>query len=239
MIFHDAPSFRIYFGNAKDKLSPSEYLNLPENKNILELEPYKNIKKFLNLDSLIFLHQVHGSDGQIISVEQMQAMQPFKIDGDYLITADKHLGIGVMAADCLPIVFYDSQHNVAAIAHAGWRSSVQEIALKVLADMKDQFKTDTHAIKIFFGPSAKICCYEVKQDFLQHLDACEYTQEVIQQRNGAIFFNLPRFNQLQLMGAGIKKDAFRLDYNICTMCDDAFYSGRQGAGRQMTVISLK
>lgn len=60
-----------------------------------------------------------------------------------------------MAADCLPIVFYDAQNNAVGIAHAGWRSSVQKIGLKVLEHMQTQFKTDLHNIKIFLAPQLK------------------------------------------------------------------------------------
>ena len=240
MIFHDAPSFRIYFGNARDKLFPAEYLNMSSNQNILEIEPYKNIKKLLNLDELMFLSQVHGNQGLVISTEQAQQMQPFKTDGDFFITPDKHLGIGVMTGDCLPIIFYDTQKNVVAIVHAGWRGSVQEVAVKALESMQVTFGTNAQNVKVLFGPSAKSCCYKVGDDFSQYLEAFEYAEEVLLQLNGTQFFDLPRFNRLQLKNAGIKTDAFQLDYNICTICDDTFCSSRrQDEQRQMTVVSLK
>lgn len=71
MIFHDAPAFRIYFGNAKDKLFPNEYLYLPHDIDLLDIEPYKNIQKLLNLDALMFLHQVHENNGICISASQL------------------------------------------------------------------------------------------------------------------------------------------------------------------------
>ncbi len=67
-------------------------------------------------------------------------------------------------------------------------------------------------------------------------------KKVLHRQNGKLFFDLPGFNQLFLEAAKIKKNAFCFDYNICTICDNKFFSyRRQGkqAGRQMTVIRLK
>ncbi len=240
MLVHNNPLFSIYFGNAQDELDPDEYLHYPPGIRLLELDPYKKLKKFLHLDRLTFLHQVHSDQGVIIRSESL--LEPFKQDGDYLMTQQKHYGIGVMAADCLPIVFYDSMRHVAAIAHAGWKGSVKRIAPKVIEEMQQQFGTNIEQLRIFFGPSARGCCYEVDESFLKHLEPFSFGQQALRKEGRGLTFDLPLFNRLQLEDMGVAKEAFRLDYNFCTMCDPSYCSCRrkgQKERRQMTVVSLK
>ncbi len=242
MLFHDAPSFRIYFGTARDKLMPQQYQHYGPDIKLLEIKPYSRIKKLLGLQSLMFLKQVHGNQGYVISREEVAPIIPFQHEGDFLITADTHSGLGIMTADCLPIVFYDTHNNVIAVIHAGWRGSMQEIAQKTLETMHQKFNTQAHNITVFFGPSAKVCCYSVGQELLASLEAFDYADDVIHYHNDVPFFDLPRFNRLQLQACGVKSEAFHTDYNICTICDPMFYSYRRDgekAGRQMTVVSLK
>src|SRR5438477_544569 len=77
----------------------------------------------------------------------------------------KNLGIGILTADCLPIIFYDPYNNIISIAHAGWRGTMQNIAIKVIETMRNSFKSKPENIEVFFGPSAKDCCYEVGENF--------------------------------------------------------------------------
>ena len=240
MLIHNNPLFSIYFGNAEDELDPDEYLQYPSGTRLLDLEPYKRLKKLLHLNHLIFLHQVHSDQGVTIASESF--IEPFKQDGDYLLTNQKHSGIGVMTADCLPIIVYDTMHHVVAIAHAGWRGSVQQIAPKVIQRMQEQFGTNIDQLRIFFGPSAKSCCYEVDESFPEHLEPFAFGQQVLYREERGLMFDLPLFNRLQLEDMGVAKEALKLDYNFCTMCDPSYCSyrreGKKGH-RQMTIVALK
>ena len=242
MLVHTSPLFQIYFGNADDALFPADYLNLLQDKKILEQEPYNKLKKLMQLKKLLLLHQVHGIDGFIIGSQEAETLKPFSRDGDYLITDLNHVGLGVMTADCLPIIFHDVMHNAIAIIHAGWRGAVKGIAVKAFEQMEQVYGTQKDSLRIYFGPCAKVCCYQIQENFLENLESVDYTDRVIQTHGDDLYFDLPEFNRLQLENVGIKKEAFHLEYNICTMCDTNFYSyRRQGAsaGRQMTVVSLK
>jgi YfiH family protein len=242
MLLHNAPLFKIYFGDAQDKLYPDEYLNLLADQNILDIEPFSKLKKLMDLEQLIFLKQIHSADGMMITKENAQEIKSFKQEGDFLMTKAHKVGLGVMAADCLPIVLFDNHNNVTAIIHAGWRGSVQKIAVKTVEHMQQLYKTDPERLQVFFGPSAKVCCYKVTDEFVQELDNFPYVDKVLQRVGDQLMFDLPELNRKQLRAIGVKKEAFRMQYNICTICDDSFFSyRRQGdkAGRQMTVVSLK
>lgn len=240
MLIHNNPFFSIYFGNADDRLSPDQYLNYPAKTDLLSLDPYKKLKKLMNLDDLLFLNQTHSVQGVIISKKRQ--FEPFALQGDYLITDQKHIGIGVMTGDCLPIIFYDNLHNVAAIVHAGWKGSVAQVALRALADLKNHFGTKIEHIKIFFGPSAKSCCYEVGSEFEKHLEPFTFIDQVLHHEEKGIMFDLPLCNKMQLEDAGVAKESFRLQYNSCTICDPRYCSYRRDGDnrlRQMTIIVLR
>jgi len=242
MLLHSSPLYRIYFGDQRDKIFPKDYSNFPGEKSILDVKPFEKLKKIMGLERLIFLHQVHGTDGIVIdSKEQAEQIRPFSVDGDYIITNVKHVGIGVLTADCLPIIFFDKRNQVIAIVHAGWRSSVGQIAIKVVDKMQKQFGSRLEDLKITFGPSAKICCYRVGDDFMEQIEDFEFVENVVQRRSDGLYFDLPAFNMILLEELGIKKEAFKFEYNDCTVCDESFFSHRQhgdGAGRQMTVACL-
>jgi len=242
MLMHSHSLYRIYFGDARDKIFPKDYLNLPPDQNILDKEPFSKLKKMMGIKHLIFLHQVHGTKGLIITSEAQAAkIRPFAVDGDFIITNVKHVGIGMVVADCLPIILFDKRNQVLSIVHAGWRSSVEHIAIKAVDQMQKNFGTKIEDIRVIFGPSAKVCCYKVGEDFLDQLQDFEFIDQIVQRRADGLYFDLPMFNMVLLKSLGIKKDAFRFEYNDCTVCDETFYSHRRDAeqaGRNMVVASL-
>lgn len=240
MLLHTHPLFSIYFGDAQDNVRPDEFRVFAQGKDLLHHDACAQLKKVMRLDSLAFLHQTHSDQGMVIH-NKIEPIQPFSKDGDYLIT-NKNIGIGVLTADCLPIVIYDKVHHVLALVHAGWRGSVQEIVLKTLTDMEQTFGTQPAHLCILFGPCAKTCCYTVTEEFKDHIASFSWADRTMQKIGSAYHFDLPLFNALQLEKMGIKSDAISMSYNVCTICNTNFFSHRrQGidAGRQMTVAWLK
>lgn len=242
MLLHSTPSLRIYFGNAEDELDPQVYLHLPLNTKLLEHSYFAPLQKLMHINQVLFLKQVRGASGLVCTEKSLYYARPFQDEGDFLITDLQNVGLGIMTADCLPIVLYDSRNYVVAIVHAGWRGSAQGIVLKALESMQQEYNTKLDHLQIFFGPSAKICCYQVGQDLIAEFDDYPYASQAFQWHGEEVFFDLPGFNKLQLESVGVKKEAFHFGYSICTICDNKFYSYRrqkEQAGRQMTVVSLQ
>lgn len=235
--------FSILFGNAKtNAFNPEDIYSLIDNYPDKAIEKIKNKLLELNHDNsiknLFFLRQTHSIHGLIL--KDKLNINSFCHNGDYLITSTKNLAIGILTADCLPIIFYDAINNIIAIAHAGWPGSVSGIAPKVIHEMQINFNTNINDIQIFFGPSAKVCCYEVKQDFIDKLDI-EVKKQTIVKQDSKTFFNLPLYNILTLEKIGINKKKIDLNYNFCTICNIEYCSYRRDkefAGRQMTIITL-
>lgn len=193
-----------------------------------------NLRIRLNLDHFVFQHQIHGTDGWCIT-DKKQIPQPticFSRDGDYLITNQPGIGIGVRTADCLPIVFYAQNHNVVAIAHAGWRGSVAGIGPTVVKKIQQEFSMQPHDINVLFGPAAKSCCYQVTDEFCKNLEQFDYKDRLITTHNGKLFFNNSLLNQLQLEAVGVPATNINQNYNDCTICNHHYYSYRRALDKE-------
>jgi hypothetical protein len=237
MILHNEPSFLIYFGDKGDRC-------VKTTKNY-SFTAFKNIQQAIpNLKKLVFLKQEHGIEG--VSLTDYSSIPTevtlFKHKGDFIITNLRQVGIGILTADCLPLIFYDPVKHVVSVVHVGWRSAVNGIVQVVINKMKGEFGTNPADLLAYFGPSAKVCCYEVEDDFLEHLEGSEFIEQVIFKRDEKIFFNLPRFVRLLLLDLGFKQEHIRKQYNSCTICDERFHSCRRDKKtkyRQATVVVLK
>lgn len=248
MLLHRNPLFSIYFGNSADQLYQQDYLQITgyDAHTLVRHPSFARMSKTMGLTSLLFLKQVHGTQGLVVTEQNCNDFIPFSMEGDYLVTDQSHVGIGVMTGDCLPIVFYDMRQHAVAIVHAGWRGALAGIAIKALKQMQDNYNTDLQHTRIFFGPSAKACCYEVKSDFLEQFNGCSFADSLFFHRAGKIFFDISEYNKQLLQEYGVESYMIQLGYNICTMCATDFFShriqakeGSPYAGRQMTVVTLK
>ena len=157
---------KIFFGKAVD--FPVSFKDAPAFITLLE-----QLAEKLDIPELVINYQVHGVDGRVATKRPQteQFMVDYKThDGDYLITRDKGLAIGVHTADCLPLVFYAPDKHVIAAAHAGWKGTVAGIGRIVVERLIGDFGIDVKKLKVWFGPAGGNCCYEVKDDFVTTLE---------------------------------------------------------------------
>jgi purine-nucleoside/S-methyl-5'-thioadenosine phosphorylase / adenosine deaminase len=108
--------------------------------------------------------------------------------------------------------------------------------------MKREFKTDYAKARIFFGPSANVCCYEVKEDIIETLKNTGFANKVIIKRQDKFFLDLLLFNKLQLQDLGVNPSLIDVSCSKCTICDYRFNSYRRygiQAKRQVSFVYLK
>ena len=238
MLLHDAPRFRIFFGGKNDSVSSP----VVDTDHFLDSQPLRKVGTLLHADQFFFAHQTHSADGYVVMQDIFPDHALFKKDGDFLVSNSPGMAIGVLTADCLPIVLYDPVFNVVSVVHAGWRGSAAGVAVSALEKMGSAFGTQPGNVQVFFGPAAGICCYQVGADFVKNFENYPYAHYMLQRHGMGYFFDLAGFNRQLLITAGIKKDAFHEQYNICTICDLGFCSYRreaQESKRQLTVVALK
>lgn len=243
MVLHKNPNFRIYIGDSRDTLYPAPAPALPwqPQHDLLNVSPFSHLKKCMMLDALVCAQQVHGTNGVYVTRNNPDSLTSFIHNADFLITNERRIGIGVLTADCVPLIMHDAMRNVIAIVHAGWRGAVSQIAVTAFNALKQHFNAQEQGMRVFMGPSAGVCCYKVDEPFIEAVRIHSYADKALIQRNKEWFFDLPLFNKLQLEAIGIPRASFRMQYNTCTICSPQFFSYRrqqEKAGRQLTVVSL-
>jgi YfiH family protein len=227
---------QLYFGNRSTAINPEAIKkNLPQ---AFSHDPaLQQIKKELQLSHLLFLHQTHSSQGHVFSQESIRDYMPFGRDGDFLITSVLRVGLAVATADCLPIALYDCEKKVVAMVHAGWKGSVARVIINTAIQMQQLFASRTRDIKVFFGPHAGPCCYEIGSELLTALPTRYH--HAIEHRADRLFLNVALINRLQLHSIGIEN--IDDSYSQCTMHNPELCSYRRDNKsplRQMSVISL-
>ncbi len=239
MIIENA-KFSLLWGDSSLMVRPEELDELRAGKP-LEGKPWDTIHDQIPaLGRLFFAHQVHGGMGHLVSADLVQNNPPWKLAGDYLITDTPGIGIGVLTADCLPIIIYDPAHHACSVVHAGWRSSVAGIVGNAIAHMNEAFGSDPAHLKLYFGPCAGSCCYEVTGQLMSAVGAD--AQLVTERCGDATYFDLAGYNKLQAIRVGVNPQSIDMSESQCTICNPEFCSWRRGkekAGRQVSIICLK
>ena len=95
------------------------------NKNLGRVSKKMNVKK----NHLILMHQTHSN--KVIEVKKNNYKNR-KIFSDAMITKVKGLALGVVTADCVPILLYDVKNDIIGCIHAGWRGAFLEIIKKTI-----------------------------------------------------------------------------------------------------------
>ncbi len=161
------------------------------------------------------------------------------VDCDGLITVQKGVMLGILTADCVPVLLYDPQKEVAAAIHAGWRGSASKIVLKAVKKMEHALGSSPCDIVAGIAPAIGGCCYEVDKEVASHF--CAYPTALQDLGGNKMMLDLPEVNRLQLIEAGVKAENIELS-GICTACEvEHFFSYRkeQGcSGRFMSLIGV-
>jgi YfiH family protein len=186
---------------------------------------------------IVTMRQMHGDD--IIEVKDKQLKEAGECDG--MVTAENEIYLGVLTADCVPLLFIAPKQRVAAAVHAGWRGTLAGIAEKTVRLFKSHYNVDADDLEAALGPSIGVCCYEVKDDVADPLMKKwgPLTTPSVAVRDGKTFINLSRLNRDILREAGVPgKQLYQV--GPCTACSPAdFFSYRRErseTGRQISVV---
>ncbi len=189
-------------------------------------------------DRLFLPKQVHAD--HIVRVNAMTS-HDLVADTDALITNDPTVCIGVMSADCVPILLYDKLHGAVGAVHAGWKGTVLHILQKTLHRMREEFGTEGKDVMAAIGPSVCQASYEVGDEVIQSVkqsftNAAELLAPL---ENGKAKLDLWRANYVQLRHFGVQPEHIDIA-NTCTVIKNQnFFSARKGdSGRFAAGIKL-
>jgi YfiH family protein len=168
---------------------------------------------------LITARQVHGT--RVVEVPPL----PSDPEADALLTLASGQGIGVLTADCVPVVLAQIDGAGVAIVHAGWRGSARRITQLAVRALAESTGCRPEALVAAIGPHIGPCCYEVDEPVREAVGPEPVFAP--SERPGHYQLDLFELNRRQLLQAGVIPDRIER-VGGCTSCDtDLFYSYRR------------
>ncbi|WP_156679395.1 peptidoglycan editing factor PgeF [Sphingomonas profundi] len=192
--------------------------------------------------ALVTLHQVHSAEAIAVTAPFADAARPH---ADALVTDKPGLLLGILTADCVPVLFADPAAGVVGAAHAGWKGALGGVTDATVAAMEG-LGANAARIVAAIGPCIARASYEVDGAFLARFCAADaenerfFTDGV---RPGHHQFDIEAYVVARLAARGLARiEALGLD----TYADPArFFSyrrathrGEPGYGRQISLIGL-
>ena len=186
--------------------------------------------------TIITAKQVHGNTVLKIS----HATEKLAGIGDGLMTDAPNLCVGVLAADCVPLLFVEPARKIAAAVHAGWRGTAAGIAPRAVALMQEAYQIDPAALHVAMGPSIGPCCYEVGPEVAEQIAANwrEELKDAWKPDGAKGRLDLRALNEAQLLGAGVPRSHIQ-KIGPCTACNvETYFSYRKEgkSGHQLSFI---
>jgi len=185
------------------------------------------------------VRQVHSA----VSVTATAVAPETVPEADGIMTNQQGILLGVVTADCIPVLVADPVNRAVAAFHAGWRGTVAQIVEHGVARMMAEFGSDPAQLVAAIGPGIGECCYTVGHDLQQQFETrFEYGAELFLKGNEVTRLDLIEANRRQLLAAGLPEDSVAI-VGGCTSCQPwYFYSHRASgghAGRMMAVIGIR
>ncbi len=172
-------------------------------------------------DHLKTLHQVHSPD-----VLPVSAPLPGYPRADAMVTATPGIVLGVLTADCQPVLFADAKAGVIGAAHAGWRGAKDGV-LEAMLDAMEDLGARRADIVAVIGPTISQAAYEVGPEFLDAFldDGPEPSRFFAAGQGDRAMFDLPGYSLDRLRVAGVGHAEWT---RHCTYSDaERFYSYRR------------
>ncbi len=193
----------------------------------------------LDPEALVSLNQIHSA-----TVATLTEPPSGRIAADGMVTRVPGIGLGILTADCQPVLFADAAAGVIGAAHAGWRGA-QAGVLQATVDAMVALGARRENIHAVIGPTISQAAYEVGPEFLDLFTADDpaNSRYFVNGKGDRLLFDLPGFGLYCLRRAGVGHAEWT---RHCTYSDPArFYSyrrtthaGEADYGRLMSVIRL-
>ncbi len=186
-------------------------------------------------DRLVLGRQVHETS--VVVVDESNAGNGAdsvessirRVDG--LITSTPDLPIGVMAADCVPILIVDPERSAVGAIHAGWRGTVDGIATAAVQAMQNAFGSDPADLQVCLGPSICRSCYQVGDEVVDRWESGRFARVAspVDVTSSGYYFDLRAANLGQLREVGVQNSSIEVS-DLCTKCANGSMFSRRGLG---------
>lgn len=191
--------------------------------------------------ALVTLHQIHSAEAVAVTAPFADEARPH---ADALVTGRPGLLLGILTADCVPVLLADHAAGVVGAAHAGWKGAIGGVTDATLAAM-ERLGASRDTIVAAIGPCIARASYEVDDAFRARFEADDPANErfFAEGRAGRHQFDIEAYVAARLAAAGVRRIA---TLGLDTYADPArFFSyrrathrGEPGYGRQISLIGL-
>ncbi|QNO28469.1 peptidoglycan editing factor PgeF [Sphingopyxis sp. OPL5] len=192
--------------------------------------------------ALTGLYQVHGNRCVVVDGETDLAARP---EADALATRTPGLLLGILTADCVPVLFADRQAGVVGAAHAGWKGALAGVTDATLTAMESLGAARAN-IAVAIGPCIGRASYEVDEGFV----ATFLTDDPANERffaagkPGHAMFDIAAYVAARLAAAGVTRIAIG-GHDTYAEAEDYFsyrracHKAENSYGRQLSVIGIR
>ena len=191
-------------------------------------------------EKLILLPQVHSNKFFYVNRRKYKT----KLVGDALITNKKNIALGILTADCAPIIIYDPKLKIISAIHAGWKGAYKGIIKKVV-NFLIKSGSDTKDLVAAIGPCITQKNYEIKSDFkLKFLKQNTVNRTFFKKIKKKTYFSLNKYVYYQLKSLGLKKidlidkDTYNPKNNFFS-ARRAIHNNQNDYGRNISLIMIK
>lgn len=201
----------------------------------------------INANDFVVAEQVHGNKVYIVNeIDKGAGARNHKnsISGvDAMITADKGIPLLSFYADCVPLFFYAADKKIIALAHAGWKGSINKIAQKTIIKMKERYDIDYNKLRVAIGPSISRDYYQVNDYVVDKLKVGfnNWREFIIDRGKGQYLLDLWQLNISLIEELCVPSRQIILS-NYCSYKDNEyFYSYRKEkskTGRMASIIYI-
>jgi YfiH family protein len=215
---------------------------------------------------LVAVRQFHSNLVHRARAADATRERPWKADGQ--ITDEPGSLLGILTADCIPVLVADPKRRVVGAFHAGWRGTAKRIVEMGVGRMRLEFGCRPEDMVAAIGPGISACCYAVGEEVISEFESQfqygrelfheVYSRDAVRDKYPMLFLtqrapghspigpslhvDLVEANRRQLQAAGLKAGAIHA-VGGCTNCEtELFFSHRASrghAGRMMAVIGIR
>jgi polyphenol oxidase len=192
--------------------------------------------------ALVGVYQVHGRDCASVDTPWGEADRPH---ADALVTDRPGVLLGILTADCVPVLFADREAGVVGAAHAGWKGAISGITDATIAAMEAKGASAAR-ITAAIGPCIAAASYEVDTAFVDRFLSDDPGNDHFFRagRPGHAQFDIAAYVAARIAAAGVTRVEILGDDTYAKDADyfsyrRACHRGENGYGRQMSVIGLE
>jgi hypothetical protein len=215
------------------------------------LTDYKNLEEnlkkqnFTSKHPAIFVNQIHSNQALTIDEKSKIPLQNNRPKADAIVTNLPNLIIGIVTADCMPILMLDDKNRIISATHAGWAGAFSNITSTTINSMK-KLGSKPQNITAIIGPTIRQKSYEISEEFLDRFlkeDAKNKKFFKNGNREQHYLFDLPGYTKEKLQKDGVKNI---IDDKIDTYTnEEKLFSYRRSChlkeadcGRNVAIIQL-